>query len=85
MNMVKAVCECQKNSEEDLVVAVRRERFAFLEDWNTWIWILVILLTFLTGGMWLIGIAGFHFSDIMKPEYYCNQCGSIIYPKQFRL
>ena len=39
----------------------------------------------LTGGMCLLGIAGFYFNDIMRPEYYCNQCGDTIYPKQFRL
>ena len=29
--MVKAVCECKNMSEDDLVVAVQRERFAFID------------------------------------------------------
>jgi len=32
MNMIKAVCECKNMSENDLVIAVQRERFAFIDD-----------------------------------------------------
>ena len=48
MNMVKAVCACKNISENDLVVAVRRERFSFLDEWGFWIWVIVFILTLLT-------------------------------------
>ena len=85
MNMVKAVCECKNMSEDDLVVAVQRERFGFIDEWTLWIWIMVAILTLLTGGFWLLFIAGYHFGDILKPKYHCNQCDAVIPSKQFRL
>ncbi len=85
MNMVKAVCECKNMSEDDLVVAVRRERFSFIDDWGVLIWIMVAILTLLTGGFWLLFIAGYHFGDILKPKYHCNLCDAVIPSKQFRL
>jgi len=85
MNMVKAVCECKNMSEDDLVIAVQRERFAFVDQWTPWIWIAAIGLTLLTGGFWLLVIAGYHFDDILRPKYYCNHCDATIPPKQFRL
>ena len=85
MNMVKAVCECKNMSEDDLVIAVQRERFAFIDNWTLWIWFAVVVLTLLTGGFWLVFIVGYHFDDIFRPKYYCNQCDAIISPKQFRL
>ena len=85
MNMVKAVCECQNMSEDNLIVAVQQERFNFINQWGFWIWLVVIVFTILTGGFWLLFIAGYHFDDIVRPEYYCNQCDALIYTKQFRL
>ena len=85
MNMVKAVCECKNMSEDDLVIAVQRERFAFIDEWTLWIWLAVAVLTLLTGGFWLVFIVGYHFDDIFRPKYYCNQCDTVISPKQFRL
>jgi hypothetical protein len=85
MDMVKAICECKDMSESDLVVAVKRERFHFVEEWGILTWIMVVILTLLTGGFWLLFIAGYHFEDILNPKYYCSQCGAIIGPQQFRL
>ncbi len=28
--------------------------------------------------------SGFYFNDILKQEYYCNQCSGTIYLNQFR-
>ena len=83
--MVKAVCECKNMSEDDLIIAVQRERFAFIDEWTLWIWLAVAVLTLLTGGFWLVFIGGWHFDDIFRPKYYCNQCDAVISPKQFRL
>ncbi len=85
MDMVKAVCECKNMSETDLVVAVQQERFGFIDKWGFLIWVAVFVLTLLTGGFWLVFIIGYHFDDIVKPKYYCNQCNAVIQPKQFRL
>ena len=85
MNMVKAVCECKNMSEDDLVVAVQRERFGFISEWTLWIWIVVTILSLLTGGFWLLFIVGYHYADILKPKYHCNQCNAEIPSKQFRL
>ncbi len=85
MNMVKAVCECKNMSEDDLVIAVQRERFAFIDGWSGWIWVAVVVLALLTGGFWLLGIIGFHFDDIFRPKFHCNQCDTIIVSRQFRL
>ena len=83
--MVKAVCECKNMSENDLIVAVKRERFYFIEKWGILIWIMVAVLTLLTGGFWLLFVLGYHFEDILKPKYYCNQCGALIHLDQYRL
>ncbi len=85
MNMVKAVCECKDMSETDLIVAVQNERFGFIDIWGFWTWASVFILTLLTGGFWLFFVAGYHFNDIVRPKYYCNQCNAVIPPKQFRL
>lgn len=85
MDMVKAVCNCKNISENDLVVAVKRERFYFLEEWSSLIWIMVVILALLTGGFWLLFIAAYHYKDILEPKYYCNQCDAVIPLKQFRL
>ena len=85
MNVVKAVCKCNSMSETDLVVAVKSERFGFIDQWGFWVWAGVLILTLLTSGLWLCGIVGYHFNDLFRPKYYCNQCNDIIYPKQFRL
>ena len=85
MNMVKAVCECKNMSEDDLVVAVSRERFYFIEEWGVLIWVMVFILTLLTGGFWLLFIVGYHYGDILKPKYHCNLCDAEIPSKQFRL
>ncbi len=85
MNMVKAVCECKNMSEDDLVVAVQKERFAFLDTWSFWIWVGVVVLTLLTGGFWLLVAMGYHLGEIVSPKYYCSQCDEIVLPKQFSL
>ena len=85
MNIVKAVCSCKNSLEDDLVVAVQRERFLFLDAWSLWIWIGAVLLTLMTGGFWLLAIVGYHFDDIFRPKFYCSQCDRIVEHKQFRL
>lgn len=85
MNMIKAVCSCKNMSEDDLVVAVQEDRFAFLDTWGFWIWAAVIILTLMTGGFWLLVIAGYHFDKIVRPKYRCSQCDEVVTPKQFRL
>ena len=85
MDMVKSVCACKNMSEDDLVVAVKRERFAFLDEWGFWIWMMMVIFTLLTGGFWLLFIVGYHFEDIFRPKYHCSQCDEVIPPKQFRL
>ena len=84
MNTIKAVCECKNMSEDDLIVAVQHDRFYFLDEWSTLTWILVVILTLMTGGFWLLGIAGYHFNDIVRPKYYCSQCDRLVLPRQFR-
>ena len=85
MNIIKAVCECKNMSEDNPVVAVQSERFSFIDKWGLLLWILVFILTLLTGGFWLLFIVGYHFDDIFRPKFYCNQCNAVIYPNQFRL
>ena len=71
--------------EDDQVVAVQRDRFKFLDDWSVLIWIGVIIMALITGGFWLVGILGYHFNDIFRPQYYCSQCEQLVLPKQFRI
>ncbi len=85
MNMVKAVCECKDFSEDDLVVAIQRRRFAFLDTWGFWIWLGVFILILMTGGFWIVVVLVYHFDEIIRPKYYCSQCDEIVLPKQFRL
>ena len=85
MDMIKAICACKNMSEDNFVLAVKRERFAFLDEWGFWIWAMVVILALLTGGFWLLFIVGYHFEDIFRRKYHCNQCDGAIPPKQFRL
>jgi hypothetical protein len=85
MSMVKAVCKCKDMSEDDLAVAIKEERFAFIQKWGFWTWVFVIMLTLLTGGIWLLFIAIYYFKDILNPKYICNQCSRSVSPNQFRL
>ncbi len=85
MNIIKAVCECKNMYEDDLIVAVQQDRFKFLDEWSIMIWIGVVIMTLLTGGFWLIGIVGYHFNDIFRPQYYCSQCERLVVASQFRI
>lgn len=85
MNTIQAICECKDMSENDLIIAVKDEPFSFIDKWNLWIWIAVLIFTLLTSGFWLAVILGAHLKDIVKPKYRCNQCGRDIYPQQFRV
>ncbi len=85
MNTIKAVCECRNMSEDNLIVAVQRDRFKFLDNWTILIWVGVVLMTLLTGGFWLVGIVSYHFNDIFRPLYYCSQFERLVLPKQFRI
>jgi len=85
MSMVKAVCECKNNSEDDLVVAIQKDRFFFINDWSIWIWLGITFIVIVTGGFWLFVIVGYHFSDIFNPQYYCSQCERLVASKQFRI
>ncbi len=85
MNTIKAVCECKNMSEEDLIVAVQRDRFRFLDEWSILTWIGVVIMMLITGGIWLIVVMVYHFNDIFRPKYYCSQCEQLVSPKQFRI
>jgi hypothetical protein len=85
MDAIRAVCACRDMSEADLILAVKRGRFQFIEKWGILTWMIVLLLSFATGGIWLGVVLGWHYGDILNPKYHCNHCDATIAPKQFRL
>ena len=84
MDTHNAICECKGMSEHDTVIALRRGRFHFIEDWGLLTWIGVTVMFIATGSLWLGAILGWHISDILNPKFFCNQCNSEINRKQFR-
>ena len=48
-------------------------------------WLMMALLTLITGGFWLGLIAGWHIDDLVNPKYYCNRCDKIVRQAQFRI
>ena len=84
MDTIKAVCKCRNMDEANTVLAVKQGRFDFIEKWEGFTWLMVIVLVLATGAFWIGGIIGAHFSDIFNPKYHCNQCDSVVPQKQFR-
>ncbi|PFG11432.1 MULTISPECIES: STM3941 family protein [unclassified Marinobacter] len=85
MEIITAVCGCKELTEQNLVIAVKRERLGFLEEWGSFTWLGVIASLIVTGGTWIFFILGFHAGDILNPKYMCNQCRTTILPVQFRI
>ena len=84
MDAIKAVCTCKDMAEANTVLAVKRGSFAFIDNWNSFTWIMVGIFVLATGTFWLVAIAGWHFNDLFNPKYHCNQCDAVVPPKQFR-
>lgn len=84
MEVISAVCVCEHVSEERQVLAVRRGRFQFTDNWGVITWVLVILLSLSTTGVWVALIILYKWREIFNPKYYCNHCGVVISKKQFR-
>ena len=84
MSIQNAVCDCKDLSETDLVLAIKRERFAWVEEWGCLIWLMVIVAVLLTGGVWVACIIGWHGFDILNPEYVCQHCDRKIKNEQLR-
>lgn len=82
--MIKAVCVCKAMAEANPVLAVKRERFAFIDEWGSGTLLMVVILALATGGAWLSVIAAYHLEEILNPKYHCNQCNAVIPQKQFR-
>ena len=83
-DLVKAVCTCKGLSEADTVVAIKRSRFAFIDEWGFFTWFAVIILAIITSGVWVFFILGWHYKHLIDPKYYCNQCQTEIPVNQFR-
>gem|GEM_PF-2078829 len=83
MSNVKAICRCKDYSKKDPVIAIRSTSFGFIERWGFFTWLIVIVLTLMTGGAWLIIIIGYHIPDILNPKFYCSNCGSTIKENNF--
>ncbi len=84
MDAIKAVCECKDMAEANAVLAIKRGRFAFIEEWGFFIWIMVVIGVMTTGGLWIGGIIGHHYDDLFHPKYHCNQCDAVVPKEQFR-
>ena len=84
METIKAVCECKNLSEDHLVISVKKERFDFIDGWGIFKWLLVLLLSILTAGVWILVILVWKSGEIVNPKYYCSQCKNRIPENQFR-
>lgn len=84
MDTIKAVCECKNMDEGNTVLAVKQGRFAFINQWGFFTWLMVCIMVLATGYLWIGAIIGWHFGDIFNPKYHCNQCEVVVPHKQFR-
>jgi hypothetical protein len=84
MKLIKAVCQCSAVSETNTVLAIEQGRLAFMDAWGFFTWTAVLVMILFTGGFWVGLIFGWHIKDIVNPKYRCNQCESVILPKDFR-
>jgi hypothetical protein len=82
---MKAVCACKNMAETATVIAVKRGRFAFIDKWGFFTWIMFAILSLATGGVWILIVVGWHLGKILNPKYHCNQCDSVVPEKQFRI
>ena len=84
MSIQNAVCDCKDLSEKDLVLAIKQERFVWIEKWGCLTWLLAIIMCLLTGLIWIGMIIGWHLGDIINPKYVCQLCNRKIKNKQLR-
>ena len=70
---IKAVCECKELSETELVVGVEVGPFS---SWGGWTWIFNILMTIITGTLWLIFV--FIWCVTKGCHYECQLCEKTI-------
>ena len=71
---MKAVCNCKNNSENDLVIVIRKERLSFFEKWSGGDWFGFWILALLTGGVWFLFVFGYYSGYILDPPSACQFC-----------
>ena len=83
MDTMKAVCECKKRSEDDLVLAIRQQP---IQGWGCLTWIIVMFLVLATAGGALPFILVWVFGGYwLTPTYRCQHCNAKIEKQAFRV
>lgn len=80
--MLKAICSCKENSEDDLVLAFPKK--AMCAKWGFFMWFIQICLTVFTGFAWLFLLIPYEVTQYFlyeRGKYECQFCGEDI-PKQ---
>lgn len=83
METFKAVCECKKLSEDELVVPIKRKPFS---GWGIGLWSINLLLVIVTAGGYLPFLGGFIFVKffINDTEYECQYCRDLLKKENYR-
>ena len=84
MEVVNAVCACKNMNERNLVLAISDGSFDFAKRWGLLTWLAFLVLSFVTGGIWLIAVGLWHVNDIAWPKYRCQFCRREIPKSQVR-
>jgi hypothetical protein len=85
MELIKAVHECKKSSESNLITGVRDGPLEFTQRWGFFTWMVTVVLAIATGGAWIGAVLGWHLMDILNPKYRCQSCGEVIKKGQYRI
>jgi hypothetical protein len=54
MTVISAVCHCKNMDENNKVLAIQDGPLRFANRWGAWTWRGFVLLTLITGGIWLL-------------------------------
>jgi hypothetical protein len=74
MTVISAVCSCKHMDENNRVLALRDGPLQFVNRWGLLAWIGFVLLTLISGGLWLVIVLFYHRSDLVTPKYRCQFC-----------
>jgi len=80
----KAICSCTGFSEENLVLAIKKGRFGWFNDWGWGVCLCNFFMLLLSGGTWVAILFGWYASYIIDPPFACHLCGSEIKKSQLR-
>jgi hypothetical protein len=84
MSVLNAVWTCKHMDENNKVLAIQDGPFHFVMRWGGLTWVGFVLLTLITGGIWLLIVLFYHRSDLVSPRFRCQFCHAAIPTENLR-